>query len=326
MDSFTNNQVIPVIDFSIENLQPDSETWMLTSKKILRALEEFGCFVANYTKVSTYLREAMFKASKDLFELPIEIKMKNISKTPYIGYVGQLPFIPLFEGLGIEDATTVKGVQSFTSTMWPSGNQFFFLRSETSLMFSRIVAELHYKVVRMVGENYGVEKECQTLIASTSYHLRLLNYKLPERDDQTNVGFIPHTDTTFMTILHQNHVKGLEIKIKDSEEWVFVDSSPSSFVVIAGDALMAWTNGRIKSAYHRVIMRGKEERFSVGLFTFIKDILVKAPEKMVDEEHPLLFKPFDNYKLMEYLITDEAKNSNCPFNSFCGLYPSLNKK
>lgn len=52
------------------------------------------------------------------------------------------------------------------------------------------------------------------------------------------MGFVSHTDKSFMTVVHQNQIAGLEIKAKDGQ-WFGVDQlSPSSFVVMAGDAIM----------------------------------------------------------------------------------------
>jgi len=63
-----------------------------------------------------------------------------------------------------------------------------------------------------------------------------------------------------------------------------------------------------------------QERYSLGVFSFIKDLNIKIPEKLIDEEHPPQFKEFDNYKYIHYhRYTDEAKKSKCPLKSYCGI-------
>lgn len=86
----------------------------------------------------------------------------------------------------------------------------------------------------MLFESYGVEKHVDSHIDSTTYLLRYLKYRAPEIDE-TTMAFPSHTDKSFLTILHQNQVSGLEIKARD-EEWISVEFPPSSFVVMAGDA------------------------------------------------------------------------------------------
>lgn len=110
------------------------------------------------------------------------------------------------------------------------------MNSETALSFSKVVAELDQMVMRMVSETYGIVKNYETLLGSMSYLLRLIKYRGP-RENEKNLGIVPHTDKSFMSILHQRQVKGLEIQTKDGE-WMLIDPSPSSFIVMAGDACM----------------------------------------------------------------------------------------
>ncbi|CAH1422741.1 unnamed protein product [Lactuca virosa] len=115
-----------------------------------------------------------------------------------------------------------------------------------------------------------------------------------------------------MTIPHEKQVKGLQIKTKEGQ-WIEVDPSPSSFIVMAGDVCMAWTNGRIEAPYHMVMMQGKEERYSLGIFTFIRGLNIQILQKLIDEDHPPRFKEFDHYKYIHYhRYTNVGKKSECP--------------
>jgi isopenicillin N synthase-like dioxygenase len=103
--------------------------------------------------------------------------------------------------------------------------------------YAKLVKELDGIVARMVFESYGVVEHYDKYIGSTSYLLRCLAHKAPEQVEP-QLGFVSHTDKSFTTILHQNHVNGLVVETKDGS-WIDVDfSSPTSFVVMAGDALM----------------------------------------------------------------------------------------
>ncbi|KAJ1375625.1 Oxoglutarate/iron-dependent dioxygenase [Sesbania bispinosa] len=216
---------------------------------------------------------------KELFHLPTETKLKNkYEGKPLKGYVGQHPKIPLHESMGTDEGTTLEGIQSFAEKMWPNGNDKFC---------------------------YGLVEHYDTYIGSTSYLLRLLAHKAPEQVEP-QLGFVSHTDKSFTTILHQNHVNGLSVETKDGN-WIDVDfSSPTSFVVMAGDALMAWSNDRIKAPNHRVLMNGNETRYSLGLFAFYRGIL-KVPEELIDEEHRLQYKPFDHLALLNFAYSANIK-------------------
>ncbi|GMY34125.1 putative 2-oxoglutarate-dependent dioxygenase AOP1.2 [Fagus crenata] len=304
---------LPVLDFSSENLKPGTSPWLSKNKEVRQALEDYGCFVVLYDKVPSDLRNDVFGALEELFDLPTEIKLKNKYEKPLNGYVGQIPKLPLHESMGIDNATSLEGTQTFTNLMWPSGNDRFCARVH---WYAKLAAELDQMVTRMIYESYGVEKYYDSYIESTTYLLRVLKNRAPH-GNEPNLGFVTHTDKSFTTILHQNQIDGLEVELKDGE-WITVEYSPSSFVVMAGDALMAWSNDRILSPSHRVVMSGNEARYSLGLFSF-SDGIVKVPEELVDDEHPLLYKPFDHLGLLHFFRTDEGYKSKCPIKAFCGV-------
>lgn len=96
------------------------------------------------------------------------------------------------------------------------------------------MAELEKVVTRMVFEGYGAGEYCHSHAESTTCVLRFLKYKKPGENEGDT--FPPaHTDKTFLSILHQNNVRGLEVMTEDGE-WVTFEPSPLSFMVMAGDA------------------------------------------------------------------------------------------
>lgn len=88
---------------------------------------------------------------------------------------------------------------------------------------------------------YGLLEHYDTFIGSTSYLFRLLAHKAPEQVE-CRLRFVSHIDKSFTIILHQNHVNALMVETTNGN-WIDVDfSSPTSFVVMAGDALMVRIN------------------------------------------------------------------------------------
>ncbi|KAL1818648.1 hypothetical protein DCAR_0414843 [Daucus carota subsp. sativus] len=300
---------LPIIDFTEANLRPGSGSWLLTSNEVRHALEEYGCFVAVYDKINMQMSNDVFRASKELFELPLETKVKNVSDNIYYGYL-KLPVIPLYESLGIRNATTCDGIRSFGNTMFPSGNEKF---CKTMHSHANQLAELEQMVARMVFKSYGVEKHYESHVNSMDYLLRVMKYRLPQKEE-SNVGAHVHTDKSFITILHENQVGGLEIKTK-ANEWIAMRIPPFCYLVMAGDALLAWSNGKIHSAFHQVIIKGEKQRFSVGLFSFVNGI-IEAPEELVDKEHPRQYKPFHHYDLMDFYANDEDNKTECTMQAF----------
>ncbi|GFP95366.1 probable 2-oxoglutarate-dependent dioxygenase aop1.2 [Phtheirospermum japonicum] len=306
---------VAVIDFTNDKLKPGSTSWSTTCKEIRQALENHGCFIALFDKVSPQLHKSIFQAGTDLFSLPTEVKVQNINAKPYHGYVGQMPIVPLHEGLGIDYANTLEGAQSFTKLMWPNGNDSF---CDCSMSFAKIVGELEKLVSRMLFESYGVEKHVDSHIEATTYLLRYLKYRAPDEKEST-MAFPSHTDKSFITILYQNHISGLEIKARDGE-WINVTFPTSSFVVMAGDACKAWSNDKVLSPSHRVTMdkNGKETRYTIALFSFLSKT-IQVPDELVDDEHPLQYKPFVHLDLLKFYDTDCGRGSQNILKDFCGV-------
>lgn len=300
---------LPVIDFTNEDLKPGTTSWLSTSQSVRLALEEYGCFVAVFHKfASDQLRNGLFSSMKELFDLPDETKFRNkYEGLPLKGYVGQNPKIPLHESFGIDQGTSPEGIKTFADRLWTHGNDRF---CKYVLEYAKVAEELDRMVARMIFESYNMPMCFEPYLKQANYLLRLLEHR-GSGEDQPKQAFITHTDKSFTTILHQNQVNALEVETKDGQ-WIKVDfSSPTSFVVIAGDAIMVWTNDRIQAPRHKIVMNGNERRYSLGLFTFIRGI-VHVAASLIDEEHPPKYKPFDHLELLKFSYSANIKD-------FCGV-------
>ena len=117
---------LPVIDLTLDTLKPGRSCWLKACGEVRQALEEYGCFTVECNILSPQLRDAVFGAMKELFDLPTETKMQNKYDKPLIGYVGQIAKLPLHESMGIDNATCLEAAQSFTTLMLPDGNNHFW--------------------------------------------------------------------------------------------------------------------------------------------------------------------------------------------------------
>ncbi|XP_076933933.1 deoxypodophyllotoxin synthase-like [Bidens hawaiensis] len=81
----------------------------------------------------------------------------------------------------------------------------------------------------------------------------------------------------------------------------------------------AWTNGRMETPFHRVMMQGKKDRFSMVVSPYIRDLKIQAPQELVDEDHPMKDKPFDHYKYINFHTYVNARKLKYPLKVDCGL-------
>jgi len=120
---------------------------------------------------------------------------------------------------------------------------------------------------------------------------RVLRY--PAGTSQMSTGCNPHTDNGFFTLLHQDEVGGLQVKLR-GEEWVDVEPVPGALVVNIGDALAAYSGGTWRSTLHRVMSNSSRPRMSAAMF-----VDPNADEKVLPK-HVLPFcnSPNDALKIL----------------------------
>ncbi|KAI9120553.1 hypothetical protein K1719_007586 [Acacia pycnantha] len=286
----TQRHQLAVVDLTDESMKPGSEAWVSACGVVRRALEEDGCFIALYDKVSPVLCDSVLSALGEVFDLPLETKKQLTSDKPLHYYLGG-SWLSLYESVPICNALSDDGCQKFTHTMWPQGNDRF---REIMKEYVKLMVGLDRVAKRMVFDSYRVDKDrSDSFLESNDYMLRFIKYRKPEKDD---------------------------MKPKGKDYWIEVDASPSSFVIMAGDALKVWSNGRVHSCEHRVVMKKPERpRHCMGMFSFIGKTM-EVPEELVDDHNPLLYKPFDNY---EYLRLWNISNINDPAEvrlaNYCGV-------
>ncbi|KAL3633007.1 hypothetical protein CASFOL_025991 [Castilleja foliolosa] len=314
MDHHAKYSTLPIIEFNEMNINPGTNSWKSTSESVRQALESYGCFIVDYNNpnISSEMHDEMFSLTKDLFRLPMETKKKHTSEIPGFGYGGRFSIMPLFEYFGIEDGGSYDGVNKFTSLMWPEGHNKF---CETIHSYTKLLAKLDHLVMKMVTSSYNIEKHYDPLIQSSTYMTRLMRYE-PPGENKSSVGLVAHRDKSFMSVISTNEVKGLEIETRNGD-WIDYEPSRGKFIVIVGEALMAWSNGRIYSPLHKVTARGTKEKYSIGVFSFVHGVL-QVPQELVDDENPLKFKCFDNLEFLEYCKEGGEKMKGA-IQTYCGI-------
>jgi isopenicillin N synthase-like dioxygenase len=114
----------------------------------------------------------------------------------------------------------------------------------------------------------------------------------PPAPGQWRIG--PHTDFGTITVLdRQPGLGGLQVQLDDGS-WVDAPWVPDSLLVNGGDLMAAWSNGRWRSAPHRVLPPAKsapdESLVSLIYFCEADPDVVIAPLPGLDR--PTAFEPF----------------------------------
>ncbi|PHT37072.1 hypothetical protein CQW23_24772 [Capsicum baccatum] len=254
--------------------------------EIVKSLEQWGCFRLVNHGVSRSLLSEIMEVGRSLMELPVEIKELNVHKDKSFGYIPVNVTSPMFECLGVYDATLSKDVDHFSSQFNLSPHQ-----REVMVKYSEAIYDLAKKLGIKLMESLGLESEdlfndWPCLIKFNKYHNNPKVIGLS--------GAITHSDKGFLTVLLDDEfVNGLEMLDEQTGEFIPANPIPGSFLVNAGDIAKAWSNGRICNVKHRVQCNEPRVRYSIAYFVLgPRNGKVETPSQLVDSQHPPLYVPF----------------------------------
>lgn len=265
-------QSVPVVDIS--GLQStDGAERERVAAELGAAAREVGFFYISGTTVSDELFDKLLAATKQLFALPMDEKMKSYIglSTCHRGYVpvgeeglyGDKPDLKeAFDtalDLPADDPDHLAGNPMLGPNVWPDIPGFADTVTEYYQAVLGVGQDLLWAFAVALREDPDVFTRHAT---KTPSQLRLIYYPYnPDAEDSQGIG--AHTDYECFTLLKPT-APGLEILNGDGE-WIDVPPIPGTFVVNVGDLLELWTNGAFVATTHRV-RKVKEERYSFPLF------------------------------------------------------------
>lgn len=128
-------------------------------------------------------------------------------------------------------------------------------------------------------------------------YLRINNYSPPnnleEEEEEEAEGLGMHTDMSCLTIVYQDEIGGLQVKKSNEGKWMDIVPREETLVVNIGDMLQAWSNERLRSSEHRVVLKKPVSRFSLAFFwCFEDDKVIVSPDEVVGQERTRIYNPF----------------------------------
>lgn len=158
-----------------------------------------------------------------------------------------------------------------------------------------------------LGEGFD-KKYCESEFKNCHGYLRIVNYTPPKSLVDEVEGLGMHTDLSCVTIVYQDEVGGLQVKSKEGK-WMDISPCEQTLVVNIGDMLQAWSNEKLRSSEHRIILKKPVNRLSLAFFWCFEDEkVILAPSEVVGEGDVRIYEPFvclDYLKFRE--VSDRGK-------------------
>ncbi|GLJ41146.1 hypothetical protein SUGI_0852170 [Cryptomeria japonica] len=282
--------------------------------KVREACKEWGFFQLVNHGIPVDLVEMADNVSRNLLSMPTEVKDKACSGTSLDTYYRRQNF----ETFYVRNATNPGSYEQMCAKMYPEKNPIL---CETFSTYALCVSKLAQKITKIILASLGLDSKAfyRYQFEKSAAVLRINGYK-PANMSSEEEKILSHTDMGCLTILYQDDVGGLQIRSQEGE-WFNIKPLSNAFVINLGDSFKAWSNGRYRSADHRVVCRGCRYRISIAFFTaFPEDMEIWAPEELVDENNPRRYKPFIYSHFRDEAVRNkEGKEKAAALERFAGI-------
>ena len=267
---------LPEIDFSAYRFG-DAAQRARVAAEIAEASETYGFYYLLGHGVPLDTIRSGFEAAHDFFAMPVEQRIACVSRArnqnrgyqPLLDtqHPGTDPDVKESFDMGFplpaDDADILAGLPFHASNAWPALPGF---RAVTeNLYFSML--EAGRGVLRAMAESLDVDRNFFVArCVRPSTNMRMVHYPpQPPAAPGVGIGSTPHTDKGIITLLLNDENGGLQVQFSDGS-WIDAPPRADALIVNVGQLMTRWTNGRFRSAVHRVINDTGRERYSIPQF------------------------------------------------------------
>lgn len=260
---------LPVLDIS-QPIQPSSLS------PIADACKEWGFFLIANHGIARDFYDKLHALCKQFFSLPPDEKLKlgpfSSAKT----------YTPHFLASANSSADIILDQQK---------QEFCEVLEEYGRKMSDLSNKIIVVMLMILGEGFN-EKYYKSDFKNCHGYLRINNYSPPESLKNEVEGLGMHADMSCITTVYQDDIGGLQVRSKEGK-WLDISPREGILVVNIGDMLQAWSNDKLISSEHRVVLKQPAQRFSLAFFwSFEDEKEILAPDDVVGEGNVRMYKPF----------------------------------
>ncbi|XP_021768848.1 protein DOWNY MILDEW RESISTANCE 6-like [Chenopodium quinoa] len=284
---------IPVIDL----FKANGNDRKVVVDQIIKACKNFGFFqVINHGVAKEVMEDAM-KVFREFFELPFEEKSHLYSEESNVKcrlYTSSFDYaneeIHYWRDCLKHNCAPLEDCID----SWPRNPPRY---REVVAKYSTQVRELGLRLLDLICE--GLELESGFFGNGYDENSFVsVNHYPPCPDPRLTLGLPKHCDPNVITLLLQDTIPGLQVCVDN--KWLLVKPCPDAFVVNMGYQMQIISNGKLKSAEHRVVTNTQKARTTAAYFILpSKNCIIQPAKALVKMGDSPLYKQFQYAEFIE---------------------------
>ncbi|CAN1311993.1 1-aminocyclopropane-1-carboxylate oxidase homolog 1 [Linum perenne] len=257
------NFKFPIIDLSMVHdpiKRKETVKRKKTVEEIRDASESWGFFQIVNHGVPEKIQEEMMARTQEFFEQDVEEKKKYMGDdmTKKVVYSSNFD---LYKSV----CASWKDIIIYNLTPDPvQPEEFPECFRESVPEYAAEMMKLGELLFELLSESLGLDKNHLKDIDCMEGFGLGCHYCPPCPQPELTVGAVPHADISFLNIIQQDQIGGLQVLRRGS--WIDVPFVPGAMVVNNGDMFQLISNDRVKSTLHRVISKKTGPRISIPSF------------------------------------------------------------
>ncbi|KAL6344203.1 hypothetical protein AAG906_035428 [Vitis piasezkii] len=283
----TNAQLrIPFID--LEGVNSDAILRAKIIDKVRNACEIWGIFqIVNHGILKSVLEE-MIKGIRRFNEQDTEVKKEFYTRDSS----KKVKFVSNSDLFQAPAATWKDSFSCIIAPNPPDPTDMPAVCRDIIMEYSKQVKMLANTLFELVAEALGLNSNHLKDMECAEGLFLVSHYYPACPEPELTMGTKTHTDPTFLTVLLQDQVGGLQVL--HEKQWVNVNPVPGALVINTGDLLQLVSNDMFRSAKHRVLANHKGPRVSVASFfspfSLPSSKLYGPIKELLSEENPPKYK------------------------------------
>ncbi|CAD5333840.1 unnamed protein product [Arabidopsis thaliana] len=280
------NLTVPIIDLGDGNT---SAARNVLVSKIKEAAENWGFFQVINHGIPLTVLEDIKQGVRRFHEEDPEVKKQYFSTDFNTRFAYNTNF-------DIHYSSPMNWKDSFTCYTCPQDplkpEEIPLACRDVVIEYSKHVMELGGLLFQLLSEALGLDSEILKNMDCLKGLLMLCHYYPPCPQPDLTLGISKHTDNSFITILLQDQIGGLQVLHQDS--WVDVTPVPGALVISIGDFMQLITNDKFLSMEHRVRANRDGPRISVACFVssgvFPNSTVYGPIKELLSDENPAKYR------------------------------------